>query len=65
MACQGSRVLVLVMGGCLFELEWHPLRATEPACTGCPVDYLVGIGHGAMLTILARIAVREHERREG
>ncbi|MEV0690940.1 SRPBCC family protein [Streptomyces sp. NPDC050388] len=43
----------------LFLLEWHPLRGPGTRMHGLPVDYLVSIRNGMMLTKLARIAVRE------
>ncbi|PWI12022.1 SRPBCC family protein [Streptomyces sp. NWU339] len=43
----------------LFLLEWHPLRGPGIRMHGLPVDYLVSIRNGMMLTKLARIAVRE------
>lgn len=45
----------------LFLLEWHPLRGPGTRMHGLPVDYLVSIRNGMMLTKLARIAVREHD----
>ncbi|CAL9338896.1 hypothetical protein SUDANB105_00227 [Streptomyces sp. enrichment culture] len=45
----------------LFELDWHPLRGPGTRMHGLPVDYVVAIRNGMMLTKLARIAVREHE----
>ncbi|MFD5835973.1 SRPBCC family protein [Streptomyces collinus] len=47
----------------LFVLDWHPLRGPGIRMHGLPVDYVVSIRNGMMLTKLARIAVREH--REG
>ncbi|MFI5526166.1 SRPBCC family protein [Streptomyces platensis] len=44
----------------LFVLDWHPLRGPGIRMHGLPVDYLVSIRNGMMLTKLARIAVREH-----
>ena len=44
----------------LFVLDWHPLRGPGTRMHGLPVDYLVSIRNGMMLTKLARIAVREH-----
>ena len=44
----------------LFVLDWHPLRGPGTRMHGLPVDYLVAIRNGMMLTKLARIAVREH-----
>jgi hypothetical protein len=46
----------------LFILDWHPLRGPGTRMHGFPVDYLVAIRNGMMLTKLARIAVREHGR---
>ncbi|MCX4849302.1 SRPBCC family protein [Streptomyces sp. NBC_00893] len=43
----------------LFVLEWHPLRGPGTRMHGLPVDYIVSIRNGMMLTKLARIAVRE------
>ncbi|MFI9214381.1 SRPBCC family protein [Streptomyces sp. NPDC053253] len=43
----------------LFLLEWHPLRGPGTRMHGLPVDYVVSIRNGMMLTKLARIAVRE------
>ncbi|MFF9340613.1 SRPBCC family protein [Streptomyces sp. NPDC014773] len=48
----------------LFLLEWHPLRGPGTRMHGLPVDYLVSIRNGMMLTKLARIAVREQRRGE-
>ena len=47
----------------LFVLDWHPLRGPGTRMHGIPVDYLVAIRNGMMLTKLARIAVREHGRK--
>lgn len=44
----------------LFTLDWHPLRGPGTRMHGLPVDYIVAIRNGMMLTKLARIAVREH-----
>ncbi|MEE1736612.1 SRPBCC family protein [Streptomyces sp. BE147] len=44
----------------LFVLDWHPLRGPGTRLHGLPVDYLVAVRNGMMLTKLARIAVREH-----
>ncbi|MEU5656312.1 SRPBCC family protein [Streptomyces sp. NPDC047737] len=44
----------------LFTLDWHPLRGPGTRMHGLPVDYLVAVRNGMMLTKLARIAVREH-----
>ncbi|GAB7110042.1 SRPBCC family protein [Streptomyces phaeofaciens JCM 4814] len=46
----------------LFVLDWHPLRGPGIRMHGLPVDYVVRIRNGMMLTKLARIAVREHSR---
>ena len=46
----------------LFILDWHPLRGPGTRMHGLPVDYLVAIRNGMMLTKLARIALREHGR---
>ncbi|MET9971094.1 SRPBCC family protein [Streptomyces sp. NPDC006356] len=43
----------------LFTLDWHALRGPGIRMHGLPVDYLVRIRNGMMLTKLARIAVRE------
>ncbi|ALC19115.1 SRPBCC family protein [Streptomyces pristinaespiralis] len=43
----------------LFLLEWHPLRGPGTRMHGLPVDYLVSVRNGMMLTKLARIAVGE------
>ncbi|MFE7270286.1 SRPBCC family protein [Streptomyces sp. NPDC057623] len=43
----------------LFVLDWHALRGPGVRMHGLPVDYLVRIRNGMMLTKLARIAVRE------
>lgn len=42
----------------LFILDWHPLRGPGTRTHGLPVDYLVKVRNGIMLTKLARIAVR-------
>jgi hypothetical protein len=44
----------------LFVLDWHPLRGPGTRMHGLPVNYLVAVRNGMMLTKLARIAVREH-----
>ncbi|MEV0118869.1 SRPBCC family protein [Streptomyces sp. NPDC050844] len=44
----------------LFVLEWHPLRGPGTRMHGLPVDYVVAVRNGMMLTKLARIAMREH-----
>ncbi|MER5935955.1 SRPBCC family protein [Streptomyces sp. NPDC001928] len=44
----------------LFVIDWHPLRGPGTRMHGMPVDYVVAIRNGMMLTKLARIAVREH-----
>ncbi|MEU7722092.1 SRPBCC family protein [Streptomyces tibetensis] len=49
----------------LFVLDWHPLRGPGTRMHGLPVDYLVSIRNGMMLTKLARIAVREHRDSAG
>ncbi|MGV9291535.1 SRPBCC family protein [Streptomyces sp. NPDC003719] len=46
----------------LFVLDWHPLRGPGTRMHGLPVDYVVAIRNGMMLTKPARIAVREHRR---
>ncbi|GAA1339225.1 SRPBCC family protein [Streptomyces sanglieri] len=43
----------------LCVLDWHPLRGPGIRMHGLPVDYIVSIRNGMMLTKLARIAVRE------
>lgn len=43
----------------LFTLDWHPLRRPCTRMHGLPVDYVVAVRNGMMLTKLARIAVRE------
>jgi uncharacterized protein YndB with AHSA1/START domain len=43
----------------LLLLEWHPLRGPGTRMHGLPVDYLVSVRNGMMLTKLARIAVGE------
>ena len=47
-------------GHTLFVIDWHPLRGPGTRMHGLPVDYVVAIRNGMMLTKLARIAVREH-----
>jgi hypothetical protein len=49
----------------LFVLDWHPLRGPGIRMHGLPVDYIVSIRNGMMLTKLARIAVREHRGSAG
>jgi len=44
----------------LLTLDWHPLRGPGIRMHGLPVDYVVAVRNGMMLTKLARIAVREH-----
>ncbi|MGW7272698.1 SRPBCC family protein [Streptomyces sp. NPDC054864] len=46
----------------LVILDWHPLRGPGTRMHGLPVDYVVGVRNGMMLTKLARIAVGEHGR---
>ncbi|CAM5654475.1 SRPBCC family protein [Streptomyces tanashiensis] len=46
----------------LFILDWHPLRGPGTRMHGLPVDYIVAVRNGMMLTKLSRIAVREHGR---
>ncbi|MWA09468.1 SRPBCC family protein [Streptomyces sp. BA2] len=46
----------------LVILDWHPLRGPGTRMHGLPVDYVVAIRNGMMLTKLARIAVGEHGR---
>ncbi|MFG2291200.1 SRPBCC family protein [Streptomyces sp. NPDC048595] len=43
----------------LVVLDWHPLRGPGIRMHGLPVDYLISIRNGMMLTKLARVAVRE------
>ncbi|MEU9060413.1 SRPBCC family protein [Streptomyces sp. NPDC048430] len=43
----------------LFHLTWHPLRGPGTRMHGLPVDYVVGVRNGVMLTKFARIALRE------
>ncbi|MFD9609506.1 SRPBCC family protein [Streptomyces sp. NPDC004290] len=45
----------------LFILDWHPLRGPGTRMHGLPVDYVVAVRNGMMLTKLSRIAVREHD----
>ncbi|MFB7188835.1 SRPBCC family protein [Streptomyces sp. NPDC056230] len=47
-------------GNTLFVLDWHPLRGPGTRMHGLPVDYIVAVRNGLMLTKLARIAMREH-----
>ncbi|MFD7402685.1 SRPBCC family protein [Streptomyces sp. NPDC059866] len=47
-------------GNTLFTLDRHPLRGPGTRMHGLPVDHLVAIRNGMMLTKPARIAVREH-----
>ncbi|MCZ7414522.1 SRPBCC family protein [Streptomyces sp. WMMC897] len=47
-------------GNTLLILDWHPLRGPGIRMHGLPVDYVVAVRNGMMLTKLARIAVREH-----
>ncbi|MFF7765048.1 SRPBCC family protein [Streptomyces massasporeus] len=49
----------------LLVLDWHPLRGPGTRMHGLPVDYIVSIRNGMMLTKLARIAVREHRDSAG
>ncbi|GAA5124656.1 SRPBCC family protein [Pseudonocardia adelaidensis] len=61
--CGAARIVMnLIPWGehTLFVLDWHPLRGPGTRMHGLPVDYLVAIRNGMMLTKLARIAVREH-----
>ncbi|MGW5735867.1 MULTISPECIES: SRPBCC family protein [Streptomyces] len=46
----------------LLTLDWHPLRGPGTRMHGLPVDYVVAVRNGMMLTKLARIAVKEHGR---
>ncbi|MFI7382473.1 SRPBCC family protein [Streptomyces sp. NPDC049813] len=46
-------------GHTLFVLDWHPLRGPGTRMHGLPVEYLVKIRNGMMLTTLARIALGE------
>ncbi|WP_240662214.1 SRPBCC family protein [Streptomyces sp. WAC 06738] len=52
-------------GNTLFFLDWHPLRGPGTRLHGLPVDYLVAVRNGMMLTKLARIAVREYGAARG
>jgi hypothetical protein len=45
----------------LFVLDWHPLRGPGIRMHGLPVDYVVAVRNGMMLTKLARIALRERD----
>jgi hypothetical protein len=45
----------------LFVIDWHPLRGPGTRMHGLPVEYVVKIRNGMMLTKLARIAMREHQ----
>ncbi|MFH0516028.1 SRPBCC family protein [Streptomyces sp. M41] len=49
----------------LFVLDWHPLRGPGIRMHGLPVDYIVSIRNGMMLTKLARIAVLESDAGTG
>lgn len=49
----------------LFVLDWHPLLGPGVRMHGLPVDYLVRVRNGMMLTKLARIAVHEHDASPG
>ncbi|GAA2819617.1 SRPBCC family protein [Streptomyces showdoensis] len=49
----------------LFVLDWHPLRGPGTRMHGFPVDYVVSIRNGMMLTKLARIAVSEQRAGTG
>lgn len=46
----------------LMILDWHPLRGPGTRMHGLPVDYVIGVRNGMMLTKLARVAVGEHGR---
>lgn len=46
----------------LLILDWHPLRGPGTRMHGLPVDYVIGVRNGMMLTKLARVAVSEHGR---
>ncbi|AXK36969.1 SRPBCC family protein [Streptomyces armeniacus] len=46
----------------LLVLDWHALRGPGTRMHGLPVDYLVAVRNGMMLTKLARIALREQGR---
>lgn len=46
----------------LMILDWHPLRGPGTRMHGLPVDYVMGVRNGMMLTKLARVAVGEHGR---
>ncbi|MGW1539099.1 SRPBCC family protein [Streptomyces sp. NPDC002309] len=49
-------------GATLLTIDWHPLRGPGVRMHGLPVDYVVRVRNGMMLTKLARIAVREGRR---
>ncbi|MBG0853517.1 SRPBCC family protein [Streptomyces spinoverrucosus] len=49
----------------LFTLDWHALRGPGIRMHGLPVDYVVKVRNGMMLTKLARIAVRERGNAPG
>jgi hypothetical protein len=49
----------------LFVPDWHPPRGPGIRMHGLPVDYIVSIRNGMMLTKPARIAVREHRDSAG
>lgn len=46
----------------LFTIDWHPLRGPGIRMHGLPVDYVVKVRNGMMLTKLARVAVSEGRR---
>ncbi|MFJ4470142.1 SRPBCC family protein [Streptomyces sp. NPDC089424] len=46
----------------LLTIDWHPLRGPGIRMHGLPVDYVVKVRNGMMLTKLARIAVNEGRR---
>lgn len=46
----------------LFTIDWHPLRGPGIRMHGLPVDYVVKVRNGMMLTKLARVAVSEGGR---
>ncbi|MGW3188998.1 SRPBCC family protein [Streptomyces ardesiacus] len=58
----GAARIAMKLNATLFVLDWHALRGPGIRMHGLPVDYLVEVRNGMMLTKLARIAVREHGR---
>ncbi|MFI7019324.1 hypothetical protein [Streptomyces sp. NPDC050164] len=45
----------------LITVHWRPLRGPGTRMHGLPVDYIVAVRNGMMLTKLARTAVRERD----